>query len=369
MSEEARALGTSPGAAGTTAETVPPGGTPPAGSTAHAGSEASANLTTPARRSGPRRALTFAEALALPAMFVAMVIIYAVLEPSTYLTVGNVASVLGTNTVLLVIMIGALVPLLVGDFDLSVASVSGFSGILIALLETRAGFPVVLACVVAVAASVLIGVLNAFFTVYFGSNSFIVTLGTGTAVTGIAYAISGSQTISGTSVGLSNWVYGNALFGIPLEFYYGIVIAAVAWYVMEMTPLGQRTTFVGQSRSVSRLSGVRVNRIRSGAFVFAALLGGLSGIVAVGTSGSADPSSGPALMLPALAAVFLGETTIRPGRLNVWGATIAAYFLAAGVAGLELMGVQNWVEDAFYGGALVVAVTASQVLRRNLGSR
>jgi ribose transport system permease protein len=321
------------------------------------------------QRGGGFSALSLAEPLALPVMFVIMVIIYSLIEPSTFPTTGNVAAILGPNTVLFIIMIGALVPLLVGDFDLSVASISGFSGMMIALLETRANMSVVLACVIAVAASVLIGVVNAFFTVYFGSNSFIVTLGTGTAVTGVVYAISGSQTISGVSTGLTNMIYGNALFGIPLEFYYGIVIALVAWYVLEMTPLGQRATFAGQSRSVSRLSGVRVDRVRAGAFIVAALLAGLSGIVAVGTSGSADPSSGPALMLPALAAVFLGETTIRPGRLNVWGATIAAYFLATGVQGLELRGLQSWVEDAFYGGALVVAVTASQVLRRNTRRR
>jgi ribose transport system permease protein len=349
MSEETQARQT----AGTVPAGPGPAGTQPPGG----------------QRGGGVSALSFAEPLALPAMFVIMVVIYEVLEPATFLTTGNIAAILGTNTVLLVIMIGALVPLLAGDFDLSVASVSGFSAMMIALLETRAGLPAVLACVIAVVASVLIGAVNAFFTVYFGSNSFIVTLGTGTAVTGVVYAISGSQTISGVSTGLTNLIYGNSLFGIPLEFYYGIVIALVAWYVLEMTPLGQRATFAGQSRSVSRLSGVRVDRIRSGAFIAAALLGGLSGIVAVGTSGSADPSSGPTLMLPALAAVFLGATTIRPGRLNVWGATIAAYFLAAGVQGLELRGLQDWVEDAFYGGALVVAVTASQLLRRNTRRR
>jgi ribose transport system permease protein len=309
--------------------------------------------------------LKLAETMALPVMFVAMVIVFAAIEPGTYLTVGNIASVLGTNTVLLVIMVGALIPLLVGEFDLSVASVSGFSAMLVATLNVNLRLPAVLACLVALAASAAVGAFNAFFVVYFENNSFIITLASGTAITGVVYAISGSQTVSGTDYGLSQWTYGNTLFGIPLEFYYGIGIVIVTWYVLEMTPLGQRTMFAGQSRSVARLSGVRVQRVRSGAFIFAGLVGGISGIFAVGTAGSADPSSGPALLLPALAAVFLGMTTIRPGRLNVMGAAIAAYFLAAGVAGLELLGVQNWVQDVFYGGALVIAVTASQMLRRS----
>ena len=138
----------------------------------------------------------------------------------------------------------------------------------------------------------------------------------------------------------------------------------VAWYVLEMTPLGQRVTFVGQSRAVARLSGIRVDRTRAGAFVVAGLIAGLAGVVAVATSGAADPSNGPDLMLPALAAAFLGSTTIRPGRLNMIGALIAVYFLAMGVDGLELLGVQNWVQNVFYGGALVIAVAITRLLKR-----
>jgi ribose transport system permease protein len=328
----------------------------------------SAPPESPAERAWTRaRSLKFAEAAALPVLFVVMVIVFAVIEPTTYPTVGNIASVLGSNTVLLVIMVGALVPLLVGEFDLSVASVSGFSAMVVATLNVNLHAPILLACLIALAASAAVGAFNAFFVVFFDNNSFIITLASGTAITGVVYAISGSQTVSGTSSGLSTWTYGNAIFGIPLEFYYGIVVAGVAWYVLEMTPLGQRTMFTGQSRPVARLSGVRVQRIRTGTFIFAGLIGGLAGIFAVGTAGSADPSSGPAQLLPALAAVFLGMTTIRPGRLNVAGAALAAYFLAAGVAGLELLGVQNWVQDVFYGGALVIAVTASQLLRRGSG--
>lgn len=319
-----------------------------------------------ARRWTRERSLKLAEAAALPVLFIVMVIVFAVAEPGSYLTVGNIANVLGTNTVLLVIMVGALIPLLVGEFDLSVASVSGFSAMLVATLNVNLHVSVLLACLVALVASAAVGAFNAVFVVCFENNSFIITLASGTAVTGIVYAISGSETVSGTDAGLSTWTYGNTFLGIPLEFYYGIAVVLLAWYLLEMTPLGQRTMFTGQNRSVARLSGVRVPRVRAGAFIFAGLVGGLSGIFAVGTAGAADPSSGPALLLPALAAVFLGMTTIRPGRLNVVGAAIAAYFLASGVAGLELLGVQNWVQDVFYGAALVVAVTASQLLRRGL---
>lgn len=305
------------------------------------------------------------EASALPLLFVIMALVFSLTE-SQFLTVGNASSVFGTNTVLIGVMVAALLPLIVGEFDLSVGATAGLSGMLLAVLNTEDHMNVMLAALVAVVAATVVGVVNGFFVVVLSNNSFIVTLGSGTAVTGLVYWMSGSQTISGTSASLGNWVFANTFLGIPLQFYYGLALVLIGWYVLEMTPLGQRIAFVGQSRSVASLSGIKVERIRYGTFVVAGLVAGLAGIVAVGTSGSADPTNGPGLMLPALAAAFLGSTTIRPGRLNMIGALIAVYFLAVGVDGLELLGVQNFVQDIFYGAALVVAVSTSQLLKRGL---
>ena len=82
-----------------------------------------------------------------------------------------------------------------------------------------------------------------------------------------------------------------------------------------------------------------------------------------GTSGGAGPSSGASLLLPAFAAAFLGATSIMPGRFNPWGTLIAVYFLVTGITGLQLMGVQSYVQQLFYGGALLVAVALSQLAR------
>ena len=70
------------------------------------------------------------------------------------------------------------------------------------------------------------------------------------------------------------------------------------------------------------------------------------------------------LLLPAFAAVFLGTAVIQPGKFNPIGAVIAVYFLQTGIVGLELAGLSGWVEDVFYGAALVVAVAATTVIRR-----
>jgi ribose transport system permease protein len=114
---------------------------------------------------------------------------------------------------------------------------------------------------------------------------------------------------------------------------------------------------------VARLTGVRVNRARSWAFIIGAGIAGIAGIAYAATNGTVDPTSGSALILPAYAAVFLGTTAIRPGRINAVGSLIAVYFLATGTAGLELLGTQSYIQQIFYGVALVAAITIPKATR------
>jgi ribose transport system permease protein len=89
----------------------------------------------------------------------------------------------------------------------------------------------------------------------------------------------------------------------------------------------------------------------------------LAGILYAGVLGSADPYSGLNFLLPAFAAAFLGATTILPGRFNPWGVIVAVYFLATGITGLTMLGIPLWVTNVFNGGALILAVTVSQLSR------
>ncbi len=113
-----------------------------------------------------------------------------------------------------------------------------------------------------------------------------------------------------------------------------------------------------------RPTGINVSRVRIGSLLFCSLLAGIAGILYAGTSGSAEPGGGSELLLPAYAAAFLGSTTLTPGRFNAFGSLIAVYFLATGIVGLELLGAQNYVQQIFYGAALLVAVLASTLIRR-----
>ena len=85
----------------------------------------------------------------------------------------------------------------------------------------------------------------------------------------------------------------------------------------------------------------------------------------VGTLGGANPTSGRALFLPAYAAAFLGATVIKPGQFNAFGTLVAVYFLVTGVSGRQILGVRSYVQDLFYGAALLIAITISTLVRRH----
>jgi ribose transport system permease protein len=109
---------------------------------------------------------------------------------------------------------------------------------------------------------------------------------------------------------------------------------------------------------------VRVERLIFSSFVTSGTLAALAGVILAAQIGTADVSSGPPYLLPAFAAVFLGATQIRAGRVNVIGTLVAIFLLATGVTGLQLAGAPVYVEDLFNGAALIVAV-ALAVRSRN----
>jgi ribose transport system permease protein len=308
------------------------------------------------------------EASALPIAWVVVIVVFGILKPNTFLTQANFSSILASQAVLVVVTLGLVLVLTGGDYDLSVASVVGLSSMLIAILNVNHHWPIGWCIQVALLAGVVVGFINGFFVVLLQVDSLIVTLGMSTFISGLVLWISASNTISGISTSLVKPVIIWRLFNVPLEFYYAIVLALIIWYVFRYTPVGRRLLVVGRSREVARLSGIRVGAVRWGALMTSGLIAAFGGVLYTGTSGSAGPTSGLELLLPAFAAAFLGATTISPGRFNAWGTVIAVYFLVTGITGLQLLGAQSYVQNLFYGGALILAVSFSQIVRRRRGA-
>ncbi len=304
-----------------------------------------------------------AEQFGLIIVWLALIALFGALRPDTFLTWPNLSTILGSQAVLVVVTLGLIIPLTANDFDLSIAFTMTLSSMTVAVLNVNYGIGIGWAIVVALLFGVMVGLLNGLLITVFRIHSLIVTLGTGTFLHGFTLWMSDSMTISGLSPILINAVIVDRIVGIPLEFYYAVGLAALVWYLLDYTALGRRILFVGRGREVARLSGINTDRIRIACMVASGLFGALAGVLYAGTQGAADPVSGVSYQLPAFAAAFLGSTSIVPGRFNPWGSTVAVYFLVTGITGLVFLGFSSFIQEMFYGGALVVAVCLSQLVR------
>lgn len=293
-----------------------------------------------------------------------LILVLGYFRPDQMFAWNSYAAMFGSTAMIVVLTLGLIIPLTTGDFDLSVASTMCLSSMLIAVLNVQQGWSIGPAILMAVVTGAAVGAVNAFFILWFGIHSLIVTLGTGYFLNGVVLWISNSGVISGVSMDLVKWVIMTRFLGIPLAFWYAMILAAVIWYLFQHTALGRRLLFVGRGREVARLSGVNVTRVRAGALIASGAIAGLAGVLYTGMRGASDPSSALAFLLPAFAAAFLGSTTLYPGRFNAPGAVLAVFFLSTGIMGLNFLGVPSFVQNLFYGGGLIVAVSISQLLRK-----
>ena len=301
---------------------------------------------------------------AILVVWAAMIAVYCFTEPALFPHVGIFQTIFGSQQPLVFMAMALMCTIVVGEFvDLSVPAVFGFGATILPVLVVNHGWNVWPASIVAVAACVGVGALNGFLVVKMGVNTIVVTLGMSTLLEGISLWMSDLNTISGLPSGFQKLALLD-VGGLPISFYYGVILVLGFAYLLAFTPLGRHMRFVGASREVSRLSGVRVDRIRFGSFVFAGLLSGVGAVIAVADLGGYNASSSDSYLLPVFAAVFLSTAIFEPGRFNPLGTLVGIYFLETGILGLQLLGLQSWVSQVFYGGILVIAVTISTFLHR-----
>jgi ribose transport system permease protein len=308
--------------------------------------------------------------------------VFSGLKPQTFPTADNFTAIAGTYALTLMLALSVVLPLAVGEFDLSVAATFGLCHVLTAGLVLESGQSIFVAAGVALAAGAAIGLVNGLLVVRFKVSSFVATLGTMTILGGVTqgYAPGGQILAEPHAVGGGHtavyafpaWFLNlgeGELLGIAGPFWVALALVVVLWFVLDRTTTGRRLTATGGNREAAHLSGVNTDRTVLLTFVACGLLAAVAGVVATAQLGRGLTTIADSYLLPAYAGAFLGATTVRPGRFNAWGTLVGVYLVAICVAGLQQLGVQDWVQSVFNGGALIVAVVASGFLARLLRRR
>jgi ribose transport system permease protein len=293
-----------------------------------------------------------------------LVLIFSLWIPDTFLTTVTVRTVSANQAVTAITAMALILPLSAGLFDLSVAANLGVTAVLTIWLQGH-GVSMAPAILISLAAGAAVGAVNGLIVVGVGVNSFIATLGMSSILAAVTIWITGNnQLVANPSSHLVTLAQGSAL-GVPNDVWFALAVAAVLFYITELTTVGRYLYAIGGNIEAARLVGVRVDRAQFGSLVSSGLLAGAAGIVLGARLGAADPSIGPPYLLPAFSAVLLGATQIKTnGRVNVGGTLISIVLLATGIYGLQLAGAASWVSSLFNGVALILAVSLSVRARR-----
>lgn len=294
----------------------------------------------------------------------AMILAFSVLSPKAFPSFANFTNVLNQTSLVMILAGGLTLAVIVGELDLSVGFGASLHGILVTGLIVHDKIPIPVAILIVVTAGALIGLVNGFIVTKMRVNSVIATLGTGTIITGLAFAYSaGVPIVAGVPEGFLQLSLGRWLWGIPNNIVVMAAVLGALWVLVEKTALGQEIQAVGGNASAARLAGINVDRVKILGFVIAGMCSALTGILLASRLGSGTASAADSYLLTAFAAVFLGSATLRDGEFHVFGTFIGALIIAVGFNGLNIFGAPTFSQYMFQGAILIVAVGLSSLGR------
>jgi ribose transport system permease protein len=299
---------------------------------------------------------------------VLLMLLFSLLLPNTFPTLLNLRSIISDKAIILLLSLGVMIPMSAGRIDLTVGYGIVLWHILAISLQTLYGFPWPLAVLTVLALGALMGMLNGLLVEVAKIDSFIATLGTGTVLYALALWHTGGRQIVGVVPKEFYALNTTMVFGLPITGYYVVAIALAMWIIYEYLPIGRYLYAIGASPKAAALNGIPVRKFVMGSFIASGLLTALAGVLLAAKLRIGQASVGLEFLLPALVGAFLGSTTIKPGRVNVWGTIVGIIILAVGISGIQQFGGSFWVEPMFNGVTLIVAIGIAGYAQRRKGS-
>lgn len=259
-----------------------------------------------------------------------------------------------------VIGLAQMLVLSIGQMNLAIGAIGGMIGVFTGWLMQEVGLPVWTAIIAGLLFAALTGWVNGFLITRTGINSFIVTLGMGSVVTGLVFILTRAEAFRDlpkqyTRFGKARWVEIGWLELSPLIFL-ALAVMVLVMLLYRGTTFGRWMLATGANPRAAALSGVPVNRVIQGTHALSGLLAGLAGIMLVSRLGSALPAIGDDWLLPSFAAPIVGGTLISGGAVAVVGTFLGAMLIESVSVGLTLMNVPSFWIQLFIGLVLLLAV-------------
>jgi ribose transport system permease protein len=289
-------------------------------------------------------------------VFLASVFSYAF--PDSFATTGTLLNMARVVGILLVVSIGQSFALIVGGFDISVGATMGLVSVICALLM-RAGIGVNEAVGLGVLAGAVVGLVNGIGISILGVTPFVMTLGMLTSVRGFADQLVNGRVITGLPHNFA--LYGRAAWwGVPSATCIATMILLIAWFILQRTRAGLYIFSIGGSRETTRVAGVFVELYEALAYTLCGTMAGVGGVMLTSRVAVAQASLGQGYELLSVATAVIGGVLIGGGVGRLTGVVLGVILVTVLNTGLDIAGVNPFVQQIVTGLVLISAVLLSK---------
>lgn len=314
-----------------------------------------------------------------------VLLIFFSITANNFLTVGSLLTVAKHVALYGILAIGMTYVIITGGIDLSVGSVAGLAGMIAGGLIQEgltlkfAGvtvyFSVPLVVLITILMGAFVGALNGVVITKFNVAPFIATLGSMYICRGLANIRSNGATFSELAghEGLGNTgfeFFGRNFMGtmIPVGVIILAIVAVIAGLILKKTPFGWHVQAIGGNEKASKLSGIKVDRVKIWVYAFSGLCSAIVGIIATSQLVSATPKTGESWKMNAIAASVLGGTSMAGGVGSIGGTIVGAFVIGVINDGMTMCGVTEFWQKIIRGLVIIVAVIIDQ-FQRNLQAK
>lgn len=290
--------------------------------------------------------------------FIGLIVLIVVISimNSAFLDLSNLLNLLRQVSINGLIAFGMTFVILTGGIDLSVGSILALSSAFTAILITSGLDPIV-ALIVGVLGGFLLGVFNGVLVTFGSMAPFIATLATMTIFRGLTLVVTDGNPITNLGDSYMFQLFGKGyFFGIPVPAVTMIIVFIILAIILQKTTFGRHTYAIGGNEVASKISGIKVNRVKILIYGISGLMSALAGAILTSRLNSAQPTAGTSYELDAIAAVVLGGTSLTGGKGRIVGTFIGVLIIGVLNNGLNLLGVSSFYQQVVKGIVILIAV-------------
>ena len=290
--------------------------------------------------------------------FIGLILLIVVISiiNSAFLDLSNLLNLLRQVSINGLIAFGMTFVILTGGIDLSVGSILALSSAFTAILITSGLDPIV-ALIVGVLGGFLLGVFNGVLVTFGSMAPFIATLATMTIFRGLTLVVTDGNPITNLGDSYMFQLFGKGyFFGVPVPAVTMIIVFIILAIILQKTTFGRHTYAIGGNEVASKISGIKVNRVKILIYGISGLMSALAGAILTSRLNSAQPTAGTSYELDAIAAVVLGGTSLTGGKGRIVGTFIGVLIIGVLNNGLNLLGVSSFYQQVVKGIVILIAV-------------